>query len=539
MAEKLKQLRAILRNKKVKAFLIPTNDSHQSEYVGKSDKRREFISHFTGSAGTALCFDSDDKKAVLFTDSRYHLQCEEQVDSSIWKVMKVGNEGVKTCREFIKDNFTEGDQIGLDPETITASTVKSLNEFFKTSGIRLMPFDENPVDLIWTDRPEKANSTVEILPDEFNGESAKEKIDKIRTEMAKEKADVMVVSALDEVAWLLNIRGTDIEYCPVNLAHVILTQEKLAIFINEKKLTEEVLEYFTKIGVSDVLPYDNFLDALEEFSTTTSRVWVNENYFSWAQELKLKDATILTKMSPIQLLKAVKNSTELNGLAECHRDDAVSLLKWMVWLEKELKPGHSHTELSIGKKLDELRSENKHFKGLSFPSIVCTGMNGADIHHEPTDAAIDENAPLLCDSGGQYLSGTTDVTRTFVPAGSASAKAADEWFKKCFTLVLKGHLAVQNAVFPNKTPGGRLDTLARQFLWEFGLDFGHGTGHGVGSFLNVHEGPIGISFRESSMKVGLEPGMVLTDEPGYYEKGNFGIRIENELFLEKVSLSDI
>lgn len=544
------RLREKLAERKIDAYIIPSADAHQSEYVAECDKRRAFISNFTGSAGTALVTTD---KALLWTDGRYFLQAEQEL-SSEWTLMRQGEKDVPSVEDWLQKSLSRGARIGFDPWLIPVSQHKRLEALTKGSqSLELAPTDENLVDLVWGEsRPVRPQEKVLVLPLTLTGESTLEKVDKIRTKLASDGACALVVTALDEVAWLFNLRGGDIPFNPVFFANAIVTDKDTRLYINPAKLGSDAQTHLSESKVT-VQPYEAFLADLlsikaeaaakEAQGSSCFKVLVDPGKSPAAILTQLPASLVLEKESPIGLMKAVKNQTELDGVRRAHIRDALAVCRFMAWLdqtvENDRKAGRpvSVDELKASDKLESFRREAKlpsdpsaqPFVQPSFETIAGAGPNGAVIHYRAVEAT---NRPIdgmfLLDSGAQYLDGTTDITRTVhVAEPSAFEKLA-------YTRVLQGHIALASAVFPQGTVGPKLDVLARMFLWREGLEYLHGTGHGVGAFLNVHEGPHGISSsvaKGSVSETPLQPGMLVTNEPGYYHNGSFGIRIENVMVV--------
>lgn len=417
-----------------------------------------------------------------------------------------------------------------------------MSQELSAAGLSLVFTEKNLVDHVWRDhcRPDPPNEGVMVLDMSFTGKSWQDKVKEVREKLVKKKADVLVVTALDEIAWLFNLRGSDVDYNPVFFAYAMIRQDEVSLFIDVSKIDKAVSRHLS-LGSSDdiidtkvtVCPYEGIWDAVHEAAKNGSRIWISSS--SSAALARLVPKThLISDPSPIAHSKAVKNAVEIEGMKQAHIRDAIALCEYFSWLEQEV-PKDELTEVTGATKLEELRREQENFVSLSFETISAVGSNGAIIHYRPaeeTDRVISNQELYLCDSGAQFRDGTTDVTRTW------HFGAPTKWERECFTRVLKGHIALARAVFPNKTTGHRLDSLARMALWEVGLDYLHGTGHGIGSFLNVHEGPQGISLRSRENEAPLEAGMMVTDEPGYYEDGAFGIRIENVLLVKPVELEN-
>ncbi|KAI5806320.1 putative Xaa-Pro aminopeptidase P [Geopyxis carbonaria] len=541
--DRLAALRGLMKKEKVDVYVVPSEDSHNSEYTCSADARRAFLTGFTGSAGCAIV---TAEKAALSTDGRYFNQATSQLDSN-WELLKQGLPDVPTWQEWAVKEAEGGKSVGLDATLITSQQAKRLDSNIrKKGGAGLIGLDKNLVDEVWSGRPARPNNPVIVLSDEYAGQPFQKKIEAVRKELEKRKSPGFVVSMLDEIAWLYNLRGSDIPYNPVFFAYAFITPTTATLYIDSKKLPPKVLEHLG--DVVTVRPYEEIFNELstvaqkfkeENASTSTAgkktkhsvRKWLVSNKTSWALSKVLGGEEFVEVIrSPIEEAKAVKNETERSGMRNCHIRDGVAQIKYFSWLEEQLGKGVELDEVQAADKLEEFRKEQDKFMGLSFDTISSTGANAAIIHYKPevgSCSKVDPNKVYLCDSGAQYLDGTTDTTRT-LHFGTPT-----EMERKAYTLVLKGMIALDRVVFPKGTTGFALDVLARQFLWTEGLDYRHGTGHGVGSFLNVHEGPIGIGTRLQYSEVPLAPGMVISNEPGYYEDGNFGIRIENVIMVKE------
>ncbi|EXJ79787.1 xaa-Pro aminopeptidase [Capronia epimyces CBS 606.96] len=536
----LAQLRELMRQHKLDVYIVPSEDSHQSEYIAPCDARRAYISGFTGSAGTAVI---TLEKAALATDGRYFNQASKQLDSN-WLLLKQGLEDVPTWQEWTTEQAEGGKTVGVDPTVITASDARKLKETLKKkSQAALVGVAENLVDEIWKERPARPAEKVIVLSTKYAGKSYKDKLADLRKDLKKKKAAGMVVSMLDEVAWLFNLRGSDIPYNPVFFSYASVTPNSATLYVDSSKVGQDVKDHLS--GVVDIKPYDSlFSDLANIAETAAGEVQTDEatkshtpklllsNKSSWALSLGLGgEEKVEESRSPIADAKAIKNATELEGMRQCHVRDGAALIEYFAWLEDELVNNNAWLdEVQAADKLEEIRSKGEHFVGLSFDTISSTGPNAAVIHYSPERgncSVIDPNAVYLCDSGAQYLDGTTDTTRT-LHFGQPT-----EMEIKAYTLVLKGVIGLDRAVFPKGTTGFAIDAFARQHLWREGLDYRHGTGHGVGSYLNVHEGPVGIGTRAAYSEVSLSIGNVLSDEPGYYEDGRFGIRIENVIMARE------
>ncbi|KAK4123251.1 Creatinase/aminopeptidase [Parathielavia appendiculata] len=535
---RLAALRSLMKEKGVDIYVVPSEDSHASEYIAACDARRAFISGFTGSAGTVVVTQD---KAALATDGRYFNQASKQLDGN-WLLLKTGMQDVPTWQEWTAEESAGDKTVGVDPALIASSVAEKLDASVKKSGgAGLKAVDENLIDQVWGDnRPARSSNPIVLLPEKYSGKDTATKLADLRRELEKKKAAGFVLSMLDEIAWLFNLRGSDITYNPVFFSYAIVTQNSATLYVDDSKLSDECRSYLDQNKVS-VKPYDTlFKDANALASVAESKgaseppkKYLVSNKGSWALKLALGgDKFVEEVRSPVGDAKAVKNDTELEGMRQCHIRDGAALIEFFAWLEDQLIDKKAVIdEVAAADKLEEFRKKQQDFVGLSFDTISSTGPNAAVIHYKPERgncATIDPNSIFLCDSGAQYLDGTTDTTRT-LHFGTPSAAE-----KKAYTLVLKGNIALDTAVFPKGTTGFAVDCLARQFLWKQGLDYRHGTGHGVGSYLNVHEGPIGIGTRKQYADVALAAGNVLSIEPGYYEDGAYGIRIENLALVREV-----
>lgn len=524
----------------IQAYIVPSGDAHQSEYIADCDTRRQFISRFSGSAGTAIITLD---KAALWTDGRYHLQASKQLDLDNWILMKDGLPDTPSHSDWLKDVLASGSNVGVDPFLISLDSWKRLSKELKSSNINLVAVQENLIDQVWQDEsilmkphdpvrlPRPCNKLIK-LPTEISGKEWTVKVEELRTELRKKKAGAFILTALDEVAWLLNLRGSDIAFNPVFFAYCIVTMTEVVLFIEKAKLSPEI-EEFIKASVQ-VRPYEEVSSYIRDelVPNMSQLVWVSNRSSHGIVSLVPKSRRLVSP-SPVEKQKALKNSVEVQNMKNCHIRDGAALCEYLAWLERQIEAhpdGHeSLWEISGADYLEECRKRMDRFMGLSFPSISASGPNGAVIHYHPSEATrrpISKKELYLIDSGAQYLDGTTDVTRT-VHFGQPT-----DMERECFTRVLKGHIQLAMAVFPRLVRGSSLDSFARQSLWSQGLDYLHGTGHGVGMFLNVHEGPSSISLRGSPDDPGLEAGQILSNEPGYYQDGSFGIRIENLVVLE-------
>lgn len=525
-AERLTRLREQMKQYGIDIYLIVTDDFHASEYVGEYFKCRKYISGFTGSAGTLVV---TAQEAGLWTDGRYFIQAEQQLSGSGITLYRMGEPKVPTIAEYLAKTVKAGGCIGYDGRTLRYSYASALKKSLKGKKVR---FEEklDLVGMIWEERPKLPAEPVWLLSEEYAGRSRKEKLQELRGEMKKERADVFLLSALDDIAWLYNLRGADIAYNPVALAYTLVKKEEAYLYINPGAVSEEIRLQLLEDGVR-VCPYfDVYCEAALLKKGTA--VMLDEDAVNVALRTAIPAGVrVINKPNPTRAAKAVKNPTEMAHAEEAHQKDGVAVTKLIYWLKREYGSGKL-TELSVCDKLEEFRQQQEHYRGQSFAPIAASGAHGAIVHYDPLeseDNALVENDLLLLDTGGQYLEGTTDITRT-IALGEADARR-----KECYTAVLRGNLNLAAAVFKYGVTGTNLDAVARMPLWEKGLDYNHGTGHGVGYLLNVHEGPNAFRLKEAGGRIGavLEEGMITSDEPGYYEAGQFGIRLENLLLCKK------
>lgn len=532
----------------IDAYIIPSQDAHQSEFIAECYMRRAYISGFTGSAGTAVV---TRHKAALWTDARYFLQAEKQLSPS-WILMRSGNWGVPNTTEWLNDVLAPGGRIGIDPFLFSSDAVNELKEAVAKSNHELVYlYDVNLVDEVWKEaRPMPPNKPIRVHDLKHAGVDVSTKLSKLRSELTSNGSSAIVISMLDEVAWLLNLRGNDVPHSPVMYAYLIVEMDAAKLFVDNSKVTPEVMDYLKTAGI-ELRPYESILSEIESLAARGAHLWLDtasvnaaiastyatacdkflESLGSKSKGKNLSGApSALCKSSPVSLAKAVKNDAELEGMRNSHLRDAAALTEFWSWLEEEMNNNVVLTEVEVADKLLDFRASQAGFVDTSFDTISGSGANGAIIHYraEPDSCSVVDTQKLfLLDSGAQYLDGTTDITRT-VHFGQPSERQ-----KECFTRVLQGHIALDQAVFPENTPGFVLDAFARSSLWKVGLDYRHGTGHGVGAALNVHEGPQSISFRFGNMTPLLK-GMIVSNEPGYYEDHAFGIRIENLLYVKEI-----
>lgn len=518
--------------------------------------RRAYISGFTGSAGTAVVTKD---KAALWTDGRYFLQAEKQLSSS-WILMRAGNLGVPTTIEWLNDVLPPGGRVGIDPFLFSSDAAEELKQGIAKKNHELVfLYDKNLVDEIWKEsRPQPPNKPIRVHELKYAGTDVASKLLSLRSELVEAGSSAIVISMLDEVAWLLNLRGSDVPHSPVMYAYLIVEIDKAKLFVDTSKVGPEVMDHLENAGI-ELRPYDSILSEVESLAAQGAKVWLDassvnaaivntynsacEKYYE-SLENKRKSKTEayddsngwsegptgIYRLSPVSLAKALKNDAELEGMRSCHLRDAAALAYFWVWIEEQINKNVKLTEVEVAEKLLEFRSRQPGFLDTSFDTISGSGANGAIIHYKPEPdscSVVDKRKLFLLDSGAQYVDGTTDITRT-VHFGEPAARQKD-----CFTRVLQGHIALDQAVFPENTAGFVLDAFARSFLWKIGLDYRHGTGHGVGAALNVHEGPQSISFRFGNTTP-LQSGMIVSNEPGYYEDHAFGIRIENLLVVKEV-----
>lgn len=528
-AERLEKLREVMRQNGIHAFIVPTQDAHQSEYIAPCDARRAFISGFTGSAGTAVV---TLETAALWTDGRYYLQAAEQLDAN-WKLMKHGLTETPSKGEWLLTVLPRNATVGVDAALTSVAEKSSLEKEMAAVGIAVQPFSQNFVDLVWNSRPKRPCNPIVPLDVTFAGRNGAEKLADLQQNILQKGCDLLIVNALDEIAWLLNARGCDIAFNPVFFAFAVISLEGLALFVDG----EGIQEALRKAGLAHcttLQPYDGFYAELPHLCAG-KRVLIGRACKTVAIADCVAAASPVAAIeevshSPLLVAKAVKNDVELAGFRSCHVRDGAALVAFFAWLEDRVvqHADRTITEVTAATKLSEFRAQQPLFRGESFETISAYGSNGAIIHYDatlnPTSALISTDSLYLCDSGGQYSDGTTDVTRTLHFGRPTPHQIA------CYTAVLRGHVDLAMAKFPEGVVGSRLDTVARLPLWSLGLDYRHGTGHGVGHCLNVHEGPHSISYRAHSGAVdeaALRVGMTVTNEPGYYEAQNFGIRIEN------------
>jgi Xaa-Pro aminopeptidase len=520
--EKIQALRARMKVEKVGGCIIPSTDPHISEYPSEHWKTREWISGFTGSAGTVVV---TLEKAGLWTDSRYFLQAENQLKNSGIELFKMGLPETPSFIEWLDVELAPGDSIGIDGSVFAASEAQSLIEDFYRRG-REVRTGFVPYPQLWVGRPTLSNHPAFVLPERFSGKSCREKIKEVTESLKKNNTKMTILAALDMIAWLFNIRGNDVAYNPVCISYTVVSEKETVLFIAPEKVTEETAAYLHEQGVT-IAGYDKVDDYIRNIPAET-KLLITPSKINYGLYTAIPKGCTKTERQthPIDALKSVKNETEIAGIRHAMQKDGVAMVRFLIDLENTLASGESISETGIAEKLRFYRGEQDFFAGESFATIAGYGPHGAIVHYEAdedSDAEILPEGILLVDSGAQYFDGTTDLTRTL-----ALGAVSDE-MKKDYTLVLKGHIALASACFPKGTTGMQLDILARQFLWQNGTNYLHGTGHGVGHFLNVHEGP--QSIRMNYNPVTLEAGMVTSNEPGLYRSGQYGVRIENLILV--------
>lgn len=526
---RLEALRKLMAGKKINAYLIVTDDFHASEYVGDYFKCREYISGFTGSAGTLVVTENE---AGLWTDGRYFIQAKDQLDKTGITLWKMGEKDVPSIPEYLKSRLPEGSCLGYDGRTVNAGYAKKLRKALKDKRVTFVENDDLAGEL-WKDRPAFPAGEIWILGEEYTGKSTKTKLNELRQRMEEAGAAYHLLASLDDIAWLYNIRGEDIAYTPVALAYTVVSMNKAVLYISPEAVPQEVAQSLTEDGV-ELRPYLQVYEDVKKLPKGASLMFdegaVNVALLS-ALPANIKK---MSRPNPTMLAKAVKNPVEMSHIRQAHIRDGVALTRLICWLKEEMQknPREKLTELGVCKKLEKLRCEGENYLGQSFSPIAAYGAHGAIVHYDPANGADDLLKPrsfLLLDTGGHYLEGTTDVTRT-IALGALSQEQ-----KRNYTAVLRGNLNLAAAHFPHGCTGMNLDYLAREPLWELGLDYNHGTGHGVGYLLNVHEGPNKIRLKEQDGSAGtvFEEGMLTSDEPGVYLEGRYGIRLENLILCRK------
>lgn len=518
---RLARLRELMKREHLSAFIFPSTDAHQSEYVADHWRGREWISGFNGSAGTAVV---TMKSAALWTDSRYFLAAEEQLEGTEYQLMRLKMEGTPTIAEWLGKELqdVQSPEVGLDGMVNSYNYVKDLSYSLRKLGGITLRTNLDPLEQIWENRPSLPANPVEIQSLEYAGETLVSKVARIRKSLRELHADGMLVSALDDIAWTLNLRGTDVHCNPVFVSYLLIESDKVSLFVDDNKLSPEVKQYLQDNQVS-LYKYNKVEKCLESYSEYNILLDGDEtSYYLWKT---VKCQEIVAAASPISAMKAVKNKAEIEGYRSAMLKDGVAMVKFLKWLKPTVEAG-GQTEISIDEKLTSLRAEQKLFRDISFDTIAGYAQHGAIVHYEATpetDVVLKPEGLILIDSGAQYQDGTTDITRTI------ALGAVSEEMKHIYTLVLKAHIQLELVKFPDGASGTQLDAVGRECMWREGYNFLHGTGHGVGSYLCVHEGPHQI--RMEWMPTPLRAGMTLTDEPGLYLAGKFGVRIENTVLI--------
>ena len=515
--ERLALLRQELQRERLSAYIFPTADPHQSEYTADHWKGREWISGFNGSAGTAVVTLTS---AALWTDSRYFIAAAEQLEGTEFQLMKLKVDGTPTIAEWLGKELTDATDksVGIDGMTASIATVEELIGDLRQQGGLMLQTNFDVLARIWNNRPSIPLNPIEIQPLALTGEDAQSKLTRIRKALREQHADGMLMAQLDDIAWTLNLRGSDVHCNPVFVSYLLIASQRVTLYINKEKVTADVQRYLADNGI-EVAPYEDVAKGLRDYFEYNILLDPDEVNYTLMKAVKRE---VVRGTSPVPLMKAVKTEAEQEGFRKAMVRDGVAMVRFLKWLEENPR----QTEVSVADKLETLRSEQPLYKGLSFDTIAGYEAHSAIVHYEATaetDVPLEQKGFLLLDSGAQYQDGTTDITRTI-----AMGPLTDEQ-KKVYTLVLKGHIDLQMLRFPDGATGTQLDAIARQPLWQHGLNFLHGTGHGVGSYLNVHEGPHQIRMEWKPAK--MRAGMTVTDEPGIYLEGRFGVRIENTLLV--------
>ena len=521
-AQRLSNLREVMKREHLDAFVFPSTDPHNSEYVPDRWKGREWLSGFTGSAGTAVVTMHE---AALWTDSRYFLAAEQQLAGTEFKLMRERVAGTPSIAEWLGNVLSDvdGAQVGIDGMVNTAADVEALIADLRHQGGITVRTNFDPLAIIWPNRPPVPAAKIEIHPLEYAGETTASKLSRIGTALRSLHADGMLVSALDDIAWTLNLRGSDVHCNPVFVSYLLISPKTVTLFVNDDKLTPPVKAYLSAQGVQTA-PYDTIRDALRRYDEYNILLDPHETSYTLFRQVRVQE--VVRAASPVPAMKAIKNEVEVEGFRRAMIRDGVAMVKFLRWLQTAVATGQE-TEVSIAAKLTSLRMEQPLFRDISFDTIAGYEAHGAIVHYEATpetDVPLEPKGFLLLDSGAQYQDGTTDITRT-IALGPLTQEQ-----REIYTLVLKGHIQLELAKFPSGACGTQIDALAREAMWRKGLNFMHGTGHGVGSFLNVHEGPHQI--RMEYKPAPLLSFMTVTDEPGLYLQGKFGVRIENTLLIK-------
>ena len=518
--DRVEKLRAFMRDGNLDAFIIVSSDPHSSEYVADCWKSREWISGFDGSAGTAVVTAD---KALLWTDSRYWLAADKSLAGTGFELMKDGAADTPSITAWLCANLSEGARVGVDGTVCSIAETKAWNNELSVAGI-LLEATTDPFATIWDNRPELPMGEVFQLPLEYCGESTHDKLARLREVLASQGADGVMLTMLDEVAWMTNMRGSDVDYNPVFVAYMLVTANEAKLFIESAKVNDAVNEYLAGEGIT-LAEYGDVWQALREFDGASLLMQPNRCNRAVLENLNTACYPVFAD-SPVAMMKAVKNDVEIAGFKKAMLSEGIAMVKFLRFLKPAVEQG-GLTEIDVDTMLTWMRSKDADFRGLSFATIAAYGANAAIVHYEPTpadNAVLQPRGFLLLDCGGQYVGGTTDITRT-IPLGELTDEERED-----YTRVLRGHISLAMAKFPKGTCGTQLDVLARQWLWSAGENYLHGTGHGVGHFLNVHEGPHQI--RMNNMPAHLQPGMTVTNEPGLYKAGRHGIRIENTMLVK-------
>lgn len=520
--DRLSRLREVMQREHLAAYIFPSTDPHNGEYVPAYWMSREWISGFNGSAGTAVVTMTS---AALWTDSRYFIAAAEQLEGTEFRLMKERVDGTPTIAQWLGSQLADSrdKEVGMDGMVNTCSDVEAMIHDLRNEGGLTLRTNFDPLPQIWLDRPSIPLNKVEIHGMEFAGESTESKLVRVRKALREQHADGMLVTALDDIAWILNLRGSDVHCNPVFVSYLLIASDKATLFVDSRKVSAEVEMYLHRSGIM-IDTYENVVKGLASYAEYNILLDADITNYTLAKAIKCKE--VLRGKSPVTVLKAVKNEVEIRGFRNAMLRDGVAMVKFLCWLKPAVEKG-GETEMSVDRKLTGLRSEQKYYRELSFDTISAYQEHGAIVHYEPTaetDIPLKPEGLLLLDSGAQYKDGTTDITRT-IALGSVTEEQ-----KKVYTLVLKGHIQLELAKFPDGAAGTQIDALARECLWREGFNYLHGTGHGVGSCLNVHEGPHQI--RMEWKPTPLRAGMTVTDEPGIYLAGRFGVRIENTLLIK-------
>ena len=524
--EKLAALQSAMKSQGIHAWIIPSSDPHESEYTAEHWSGRAWVSGFSGSAGTVVVLQ---ETAALWTDGRYFLQAEQELAGTGIQLMKDGESGVPSISKWLVDSLEEGQTVGFDGKVMSLAKTRDLANKLAAKKLTIKS-DQDLLNSAWTDRPAMPAAPVFLHTDEMAGKTREDKLAEVREQMSEAGAEHTLVTALDDIAWLFNLRGADIECNPVFLAYALVSSDKVQLFIDSSRIEEPALKALEASSI-ELQPYDAIADSLKGLDKTSLLI-DPQTTNNWLIEAIPASVNTIEKACPTKHLKAVKNSIEVTRMADCHRRDGAAIVRFMRWLEENIATGKVD-EVNLDLKLEAFRAESPEFKGPSFPTIAGYAAHGAIIHYRASEESaftVEEKGLLLVDSGAQYPDGTTDITRTF-----ACGEMTDEEMKD-YTLVLKCHINLARARFLKGTRGIQLDMLARQPAWQEAQNYNHGTGHGVGYFLNVHEGPQSVSPRWTDEP--LKPGMLITNEPGMYRNGKHGIRIENIMLVEEDVKSD-